>query len=113
MRERASHIAFDEGSNASKRVRKGKGLPSDVIWRKNADAVVNECRRKAGEKSEIMITVLTWFTDRFLWSRSSVTEAIPSFGSFPQMFSYPCLTFVFYRARIILLLVVALVCVGT
>lgn len=69
-------------TRALKRVRKGKGMPSDFIWRKNADAVVNECRRKAGEKSEIMITVLTWFTDRFLWSPSSVTEVIPSFGSF-------------------------------
>lgn len=75
-------------TRALKRVRKGKGMPLDFIWRKNADAVVNECRRKAGEKSKIMITVLTWFTDRFLWSPGSVTEVIPSFGSFPQMFSY-------------------------
>lgn len=41
-------------------------------------------KKKLPKRSEIMITVLTWFTDRFLWSPGSVTEAIPSFGSFPQ-----------------------------
>lgn len=75
-----------------RKARKRKGMALDFIWRKNADAVVNECRRKAGVKSEIMIAVLTWFTDRFLWSPGSVTEVIPSFGSFwPNVFLSPVL----------------------
>lgn len=70
----------------------GKGIPSHFIWSKNADAVVKEYRRKSGGKSEIMITVLTWFTERFLWSRSSVTGAISSFDSFyPNVFLFPVL----------------------
>lgn len=70
----------------------GTGIPSHFIWSKNADAVVKEYRRKSGGKSEIMITVLTWFMERFLWSHSSVTEAISSFDSFyPNVFLLPVL----------------------
>lgn len=70
----------------------GKGTPSHFIWSKNADVVVKEYRRKSGGKSEIMITVLTWFTGRFLWSRSSITGAISSFDSFyPNVFLLPVL----------------------
>ena len=82
-------------------------MPSDFIWSKNADVVVNERRRKAGEKSEIMITVLTWFTDRFLWSPGSVTEAIPSFRLLsPNVFLSALLHLHFTGARILWLMAV-------
>lgn len=78
----------------------GKGIPSHFIWSKNADAVVKEYRRKSGRKSEIMITVLTWFTERFLWSCCSVTGAISSFDSFYlNVFLFASLTLAFYRAH--------------
>lgn len=71
------------------------------IWIKRADAVVNRCRLKAEETSEIMITVLTRFSDRFLWLPSSVTEAIPSFKSPPpKCFPFATLTLTFYTAHI-------------
>lgn len=77
-----------------------KGIPSHFIWSKNADAVVKEYRRKSGGKSEIMITVLTWFTERFLWSRSSVTGAISSFDFFyPNVFLLPVLHLPFTGPR--------------
>lgn len=89
-------------TGALEKVWKGKGKPSDFPRSKSADAAVNECRRKAGERREIMITVLTWFSDRFLWSPSSVTEAIPSFDSFPpKSFPIAALTLAFYRPRIL------------
>lgn len=76
--KKKSHTGFNKVSE--KGCAKGKEMPSDFIWTKSADVVVNEYGRKAGGKSEIMITVLTRFTDRFLWSPISV---IPSFASFP------------------------------
>lgn len=87
---------------ASKRVRRGRGMPSDFIWSKSADVVVSGCRRKAAEKSEIIIAVLTWFqTDSCGHTAVCYRSNSQLRTALPKCFPFAALPLVFYRSRIL------------